>query len=116
MVDELQIQIRVHALRRKKARFLFRAHQFEGRQHCGVAMRGYISAALSIPSHVQNLVVRDYCERTGLTYEMAEVENRDDFAVLERVLTTKPEGIVAYSLEQFDEARLAKIRCPLHFA
>lgn len=79
-------------------------------------MRGYISSALAVPVHVQNLVVREYCRRHGISYELAEVENKANFDVLERVLRAKPDGIVAYSLEQFDAERLHRIPCPLHFA
>lgn len=81
-------------------------------------MRGYISSALGVPVHVQNIIVRDYCQKKGLLYELAEVENKTNFDILERVLQAAPEGIVAYSLAQFDEERLKRVQaaCPLHFA
>lgn len=79
-------------------------------------MKGYVSSALGVPIHVQNLVVRDYCKRHGLTYELSEVENLSGRDVLDRLLVVKPEGIIAYSLEQFTESMLCKISCQLHFA
>ncbi len=44
------------------------------------------------------------------------MENKGNFQVLERLLKAKPSGIVAYSLAQFDEERLRRVECPLHFA
>lgn len=54
------------------------------------------------PQHVQNLVVRDYARRRGLTYLLSATEwaMNDCFMVLEEVLADLSglDGIVAYSL------------------
>lgn len=79
-------------------------------------MKGYASSALAVPVHVQNLVIRNYCALHGFSYELSETENKAGFEVLARVLASNPEGIVAYSVEQFDAAALASVKCALHFA
>ncbi|MBI1774199.1 MAG: sporadic carbohydrate cluster protein, TIGR04323 family [Proteobacteria bacterium] len=68
--------------------------------------RGYIGSrplhGSRTPQHVQNLVVRDYCQRHGLTYLLSAVEYAMPgcYLMLTDVLNELPslEGIVAYSL------------------
>ena len=79
-------------------------------------MKGYVSSALGVPVHVQNIVVRDYCRRHGMDYELSEVENLKGRAILDRLLAVRTPGIVAYSLIQFTDEMLASVHCELHFA
>jgi sporadic carbohydrate cluster protein (TIGR04323 family) len=68
--------------------------------------RGYIASRPIMgertPQHVQNLVVRDYACRRGMTYLLSATEwaMDDCFMVLEEVLADLPrlDGIIAYSL------------------
>jgi sporadic carbohydrate cluster protein (TIGR04323 family) len=83
--------------------------------------RGYIASRPvrgdRIPQHVQNLVVRDYVQRTGLTFKLSAVEYAMPgcYMMLETVLDELPtlDGIVCYSLfmlPQRAEARDAVYR------
>lgn len=71
-----------------------------------VGYRGYIGSRTyncgSAPQHVQNLVVRDYCQRNGFNYLLSATEYAMDscYMMLEQVLLEAPElqGIVMYSL------------------
>ena len=72
-------------------------------------MKGYVSSALSVPVHVQNIVVRDYCRRHGIEYELSAVENLQGFMQL------PGEPIVCYSLAQFMDAP-ELLRDGMHFA
>lgn len=68
--------------------------------------RGYIGSRpyfeSRTPQHVQNLVIRDYCQRRGLRYLLSATEYAMPgcFVMLENVLKELPvlEGIVLYSL------------------
>lgn len=74
--------------------------------------RGYIGSrpifGTRTPQAVQNLVVRDYCQRTGLTYLLASVEYMMPgcYMMLNEVLAELPRlrGIVCYSLFMLPEA------------
>ena len=74
-------------------------------------VRGYIFSRAfmgeRIPQHVQNLVIRDYCERNHLQFLLsaAEYAMPDCYLVLEQVLDelTEINGLVAYSLFQLPE-------------
>lgn len=76
-------------------------------------MKGYVSAALDIPVHVQNIVVRDYCRRHGYPFELSVTESREGNSAFWRLDKAKP--IVAYSLALFTEAMLAQCT-EIHFA
>jgi len=73
--------------------------------------RGYIGSrplfGNRTPQHVQNLVVRDYCQRRGLGYLLSAVEYTMPgcYLMLTDVLNELPslEGIVAYSLFMLPE-------------
>lgn len=66
------------------------------------------------PQHVQNLVVRDYARRRGLTYLLSATEwaMADCYMVLEEVLADLPklDGIIAYSLFMLPAKRAARER------
>ena len=74
-------------------------------------VRGYIFSRAfmgeRVPQHVQNLVIRDYCERTGLQYLLSATEYAmaDCHLILEQILEeiSYLHGLVAYSLFQLPE-------------
>jgi len=61
-----------------------------------------------VPQHVQNLVLRDYCQKKGYEYLLSATEYAmdDSFLVLQQALSEIPKitGIVAYSLFQMPES------------
>lgn len=74
--------------------------------------RGYIGSrpygGQRAPQHVQNLVIRDYCQRRGMTYLLSATEwampgctvmLNEVLAELDRI-----EGVVLYSLSMLPEA------------
>lgn len=82
-----------------------------------------------VPQHVQNLVIRDYCERNGLHYLLSASEYaiEDCHLILTQVLDELSEldGIAAYSLFQLPEdaserqkvySRVLALGKTLHFA
>jgi len=74
-------------------------------------VRGYIYSrpfmGERVPQHVQNIVIRDYCERNGLHFLLsaAEYAMADSDLILEQVLfeLKNIDGIIAYSLFQLPE-------------
>jgi sporadic carbohydrate cluster protein (TIGR04323 family) len=70
------------------------------------SVRGYMGARLamgrSVPQHVQQLVMRDYCQRRGLHYLLAATEHRMPGCtlVLDGILDEldRLDGVVMYSL------------------
>jgi sporadic carbohydrate cluster protein (TIGR04323 family) len=79
-------------------------------------VRGYIFSrpfmGERVPQHVQNLVIRDYCERNSLHFLLSATEYAmpDCHLILEQVLGELAEisGLVAYSLFQLPEERLRR--------
>ncbi len=81
--------------------------------------RGYIGSRAYFgqraPQHVQNLVIRDYCQRNGFTYLLSATEYamEDCFMILEDVINEalKLEGVVFYTLNMLprDKARRYEI-------
>jgi len=67
--------------------------------------RGYIGSRRyfgdRVPQHVQNLVVRDFCQRNGFQFLLSHTEYimRDNFMMLEEMALEAPhvEGVVLYS-------------------
>ena len=55
-----------------------------------------------VPQHVQNLVIRDYCQKQGLQYLLSATEYAmaNSHLILQQVLNELPnlDGIVFYSL------------------
>jgi len=74
-------------------------------------VRGYIFSrpfmGERVPQHVQNLVIRDYCERNGLHFLLsaAEYAMQNSDLILEQIMCELKDidGIVAYSLFQLPE-------------
>ncbi|MEB3826896.1 LIC12192 family sporadic carbohydrate cluster protein [Phormidium sp. CCY1219] len=75
-------------------------------------VRGYIFSrpfmGERVPQHVQNLVIRDYCDRHNLHYLLSATEYAMTgcHLMLEQVLNELPDldGVVAYSVFQLPEA------------
>lgn len=71
-------------------------------------VRGYIFSrpflGERVPQHVQNIVIRDYCQRNGLHYLLSATEYAMEncHLILEQVLDelVNLEGIILYSLFQ----------------
>jgi len=67
-----------------------------------------------VPQHVQNLVIRDYCERQGLHYLLSATEYAMESChlMLEQVLDglAQIDGIVAYSMFQLPEIATVRER------
>ncbi|MBT4731057.1 sporadic carbohydrate cluster protein, LIC12192 family [Candidatus Woesearchaeota archaeon] len=96
-------------------------------------LRGYIFSRFfmgeRVPQHVQNLVLRDYCNKVNSRYLLSATEYAMDnsFLVLQQTLNELKEvnGIVAYSLfqmpvKQADRLKIynkaLKLKGELHFA
>lgn len=63
-------------------------------------LKGYVSVRIPVPVSVQNLVLRDYCQRNGHTLSLADVEFVTDFKMLEALVANLSafHGIVSYSM------------------
>jgi sporadic carbohydrate cluster protein (TIGR04323 family) len=76
-----------------------------------IKVRGYVFSrpfmGERVPQHVQNLVLRDYCERNRMQYLLSGTEYamKGCHLILEQLLDelSDIEGIVAYSLFQLPE-------------
>ncbi len=76
-------------------------------------VRGYIFSrpfmGERVPQHIQNLVIRDYCDRYNLHYLLSATEYAmfECHLMLEQVINelTDLDGVVAYSLFQLPEDR-----------
>lgn len=74
-------------------------------------VRGYIFSrpfmGERVPQHVQNLVIRDYCEKNNLQYLLSATEYAmpQCHLILEQIIEELPElfGIIVYSLFQLPE-------------
>ena len=57
-----------------------------------------------VPQHVQNIVIRDFCKKNSLDYQLsaAEYKMKNSFLILKDIVSNmkKIDGIVAYSLLQ----------------
>lgn len=79
-------------------------------------VRGYIFSrpfmGERVPQHVQNLVIRDYCKRTGLQFLLSATEYAmvDCHLILEQILDelVNLHGLIAYSLFQLPEKNKAE--------
>lgn len=82
-----------------------------------------------VPQHVQNLVIRDYCEHRNLHYLLSATEYamHDCYLMLEQILEDLRviDGVVAYSLFQLPDNtayrariydRIIDMQKTLHFA
>jgi sporadic carbohydrate cluster protein (TIGR04323 family) len=96
-------------------------------------VRGYVLSrpfmGERVPQHVQNLVIRDYCERNHLYYLLSVAEYAMDgcYLILAQLLAELPDldGIAAYSLFQLPEdamqrqriyARVVEQKKTMHFS
>ena len=78
--------------------------------------RGYIGArplfGSRTPQHVQNLVIRDYCQQRGFRFLLSLTEYRmaGCYQMLEQAVDEAPslDGIVLYSLFMLPEAAAAR--------
>ena len=74
-------------------------------------VRGYIFSrpfmGERVPQHVQNLVIRDYCDRNNLQYLLSATEYamEGSFLIHEQVMNDLDDihGVVAYSIFQLPE-------------
>ena len=81
-------------------------------------VRGYIFSrpflGERVPQHVQNLVIRDYCNKQGLQYLLSATEYAiaNSHLILQQVLDELPrlEGIVFYSLFLLPENKVERNR------
>jgi len=67
-------------------------------------LKGYVSVRIPVPVSVQNLVLRDYCQRHGHQYSLADVEFVSGFHMLQGAVCYDAfDGICAYSMDIFPE-------------
>lgn len=89
--------------------------------------RGYISARLalgrSVPQHIQQLVIRDYCKRKGLEFLLSATEYcmEGSTMMLDAILKESTKGIVFYSMgllprNRVKRAMLYESNKDVHFA
>tara|TARA_X000000368_G_C22373611_1_gene425978 strand:+ start:101 stop:493 length:393 start_codon:yes stop_codon:yes gene_type:complete len=75
-------------------------------------VRGYIFSrpflGERVPQHIQNIVIRDYCKKNNLNYNLSLVEYaiKDSFIMFNQLVDEikKFDGIILYSLFQLPEA------------
>jgi sporadic carbohydrate cluster protein (TIGR04323 family) len=80
--------------------------------------QGYISSrefyGERAPQHVQNIVIRSYCQRQGLQYRLSATEHamRGSFMMLEQLVNEIEtiEGLIFFSLFQLPPARAERSR------
>lgn len=78
--------------------------------------QGYITSrefhGQRAPQHVQNLVIRDYCNNRNMDYLLSGTEYAipGSFLILKQLLNDleKIDGIVAYSIFQMPEKKIAR--------
>ena len=81
-------------------------------------VRGYIFCRSfmgeRVPQHVQNIVIRDYCEKNNLSYLLSSTEYamKNCYLMLEQVLDEliSIDGIVAYSLFLLPEDKSSRLK------
>lgn len=79
--------------------------------------RGYIGSRPyngdRVPQHVQNLVIRDYCQRNGFTYLLSATEYAMTgcYMMLDEVMAEAPrlQGVVLYSLFMLPRRRTRRL-------
>jgi len=82
------------------------------------SLRGYISSRVFMnercPQHIQNLVLRDYCQKMGYKYLLSGTEYamNNSYLMLQQVIDEIPNinGIVAYSLFQMPEIQKDRLQ------
>jgi len=81
--------------------------------------RGYITSRMlerSVPQHIQQMVIRDYCARNGLKFLLSSTEYHQGFLMLESLLEQDIDGIVFYSIFQLQRGMDNLIKKPIYFA
>lgn len=87
--------------------------------------RGYISSHMierSVPQHIQQLVIRDYCTRNNLKFLLSATEYHEGTMMLKSINNEGIEGVVFYSIYQLPEEKSKREICwpfsfsPIHFA
>jgi len=81
-------------------------------------LRGYIFSRVFMgercPQNIQNLVLRDYCEKNSYEYLLSGTEYamKDSYLMLNQVIDEIPDidGILAYSLFQMPENRNDRLK------
>ena len=80
-------------------------------------LKGYVSVGLPVPVSVQNLVLRDYCQRRGHVYYLADVEYvQGGAAMLHTAMAADCDGVVAYSMFMQPREAWQGFDKPIHFA
>ena len=82
------------------------------------SLRGYISSRTFMnercPQHIQNLVLRDYCQKMGYKYLLSGTEYamNNSYLMLQQVIDEIPnvDGIVVYSLFQMPEIQKDRLQ------
>lgn len=76
--------------------------------------RGYIGSNLafsrSVPQHIQQQIIRDYCQRNNLKFLLSATEYHEGSMMLESLLESDIEGIVFYSIGLLPKDRKARQR------
>ncbi len=66
-------------------------------------MKGYVSVRIPVPVSVQNMLIRDYCKRTGHEYSLSDVEFLTGYHMLQGMADYDIDRICAYSMGIFPE-------------
>jgi len=67
-------------------------------------LKGYVSVRIPVPVSVQNLLLRDYCQRNNHEYSLADVEFVTGYHMLQGAVGYDAfDGICAYSMDIFPE-------------
>ena len=83
-----------------------------------MTLKGYNSTKSPVPLKVQNLVIRDYCERNHHTLVLPNTEfiMEGTFMILKSMNAVDCDGIVAYSMFLAPESLWAETGKEVHFA
>jgi len=81
---------------------------------CGVGYRGYIGINMnngrSVPQHIQQLIIRDYCEKNDLKFLLSATEYHSGIMMLYSLLESDLDGIVFYSIGLMPKSQEARQR------
>lgn len=81
-------------------------------------LKGYNSTKVPVPLKVQNLVIRDYCERNGHTLLLPNTEfvMEGSYMILEDLAQLQCDGVVAYSMFTAPAQEWRAVGKEVHFA
>ena len=82
------------------------------------SLRGYIFSRSFLderaPQHVQNIVIRDFCQKKSFNYLLSASEYRmkNSYSILEDLISNSKtiDGIVAYSLLMMPESKILRTK------